>query len=484
MARTKGSDDLYKLIHSLNKQEKGYFKKFAKRYSEGDSNFLKLFDAINAQQQFEEESLKKQFKAYARMKVYLFNMICDALALYYIEGRNLVIDMLRLYMRATVLEQKGLLSNAAKMYKHGADASKHSSYAMFSYFFNMEQLRLKGISSNVATYNASKAMMDNMLTILDKEKLNISFEREVKKLKEYLMEDIVGIDHKILAHDIDFALLHNRDARLSRVQRSLGDEALITYYCTTQAYDKAYEFAKVHLANVTARHKQWSQPNTYSRALMHYAMVCAYIDEYKDGHAKLELMRKIPNDNITVQHAIASRYVNYKLMLYSYSRDTANGVAFYNKAIDQYAVAFDGKKPGHYYNQIVSHVLYLLYYNGDYGKCIQYMNDLNLPYIQEHTPLTYRDIELLRLMLQIDFGNYALLGDVWRSVNAKLKKEDLVDPFIKQLLAFFKDVAKQGKLVKREAYMKEMQKLSDKANVHSFMGIKSYVDYIKEVKLK
>lgn len=45
--RTTGSDDLYRLIHSLTTEEKGYFKKFAKRHTSGGNKYLQLFDDIN-----------------------------------------------------------------------------------------------------------------------------------------------------------------------------------------------------------------------------------------------------------------------------------------------------------------------------------------------------------------------------------------------------------------------------------------------------
>ena len=75
MARLVGSDDLFRLIHSLTPEEKGYYKKLAKRHTARGTNYVKLFDAINEQEVFEEKTLKEQFKHYAVMKVYLKDMI-------------------------------------------------------------------------------------------------------------------------------------------------------------------------------------------------------------------------------------------------------------------------------------------------------------------------------------------------------------------------------------------------------------------------
>jgi hypothetical protein len=59
MARTIGSDELFRLIHSLSVEEKGYFKKFATRHTTNDSIYLKLFNTIAKQDAFDETQLKK-----------------------------------------------------------------------------------------------------------------------------------------------------------------------------------------------------------------------------------------------------------------------------------------------------------------------------------------------------------------------------------------------------------------------------------------
>ncbi|MBP6730658.1 MAG: hypothetical protein KA149_01290 [Chitinophagales bacterium] len=51
------SDLLHQLIHSLSKTEKKYFKE-----TSSGQNYVKLFDAINEQKEYDEEKLRKKFK--------------------------------------------------------------------------------------------------------------------------------------------------------------------------------------------------------------------------------------------------------------------------------------------------------------------------------------------------------------------------------------------------------------------------------------
>ena len=54
-------DALHELIHSLSKSEKRYFKLFCSRESSG-GNYLRLFNAIDKQSQYDEQAIKKAFR--------------------------------------------------------------------------------------------------------------------------------------------------------------------------------------------------------------------------------------------------------------------------------------------------------------------------------------------------------------------------------------------------------------------------------------
>lgn len=59
----KKNDDLFKLIKSLEKPEKGYFKKFAQTYSKtAEQQYLQLFDAMDAQKEYDEDAIIKKFR--------------------------------------------------------------------------------------------------------------------------------------------------------------------------------------------------------------------------------------------------------------------------------------------------------------------------------------------------------------------------------------------------------------------------------------
>src|SRR5687767_4613325 len=85
----KGKEDLFRLIKSLSKTEKAYFKKFSERHTIGDrNNYLKLFDAIDRQIVYDEQKLKKEEKYITQLpylKNYLTSMIFKAMQVFYAD---------------------------------------------------------------------------------------------------------------------------------------------------------------------------------------------------------------------------------------------------------------------------------------------------------------------------------------------------------------------------------------------------------------
>ena len=76
------SASLHKLIHSMNPNEKRYFRIHASRHvKNGKNNYMKLFEALEQQKQPDEKRLASMFKGkktgnnVSRVKHYLYQLI-------------------------------------------------------------------------------------------------------------------------------------------------------------------------------------------------------------------------------------------------------------------------------------------------------------------------------------------------------------------------------------------------------------------------
>lgn len=121
------SDDLFQLIRSLSKSEKRYFKLSVSPYG-GEKKYILLFDAIDAQKDYDEEYLRERFRdekfirQFNVAKRYLYELILKALRNYHAEsgGRARIRAMMR---NMEILHEKGLSRQARKMYDRAMEMS-------------------------------------------------------------------------------------------------------------------------------------------------------------------------------------------------------------------------------------------------------------------------------------------------------------------------------------------------------------------------
>ncbi|HWY38137.1 MAG TPA: hypothetical protein VNY73_06230, partial [Bacteroidia bacterium] len=113
----KPSEELHQLIKSLNMSEKRYFKIHSTRHIIGETNnYIRLFDAIENQEIYNEEEIKKKFegetfiKHLPSEKHYLYNHILESLNAFYKEktfltrSSNTLISIEILYNRGLFLQ--------------------------------------------------------------------------------------------------------------------------------------------------------------------------------------------------------------------------------------------------------------------------------------------------------------------------------------------------------------------------------------------
>ena len=82
----KRNDSLFRLIRSLSKSEKRFFKIYSERHVIGDqNNYVALFDTIDRQKSYNEEAIIKKFadRKFARRlpvaKNYLYELILKSM---------------------------------------------------------------------------------------------------------------------------------------------------------------------------------------------------------------------------------------------------------------------------------------------------------------------------------------------------------------------------------------------------------------------
>jgi hypothetical protein len=112
-------DELFILIHSMDKNEKGYFKKFAGLSGQKNSVYVRLFDCISGMKEYDTTKVKAAFKGekvskhISVTKHYLKNLIIRALRNYNEEQMPYVQDNMAL-ADTHIMLSKELYKSAGK----------------------------------------------------------------------------------------------------------------------------------------------------------------------------------------------------------------------------------------------------------------------------------------------------------------------------------------------------------------------------------
>ena len=129
----KASNDLHALIHSMSKNEKGFFVKFASQHGK-QRNHIRLFQAINAQERYDRAALCKKFAGEKFLKQihvaqhYLYHLILKSLRHYH-EKNYVELELYSLLADTFILEIRGMKEGAGKLLKKAKKiAATHYQY--------------------------------------------------------------------------------------------------------------------------------------------------------------------------------------------------------------------------------------------------------------------------------------------------------------------------------------------------------------------
>jgi hypothetical protein len=320
---------------------------------------------------------------------------------------------------------------------------------------------------------------------LEKEITHLKYRFELNKLTLLAIQKTQGAPLGIRENDIDFNLVKKVPQHATLPEKRNYYETLLAYYRATANFKEAYPVALAYLAEEKRQLKSRDNDlHYYSQAITICAICCTELQMIAKAEKYFELLYRLRSPNQQVNAFNLSRYVAYKLVMYSASRQYDKGSAFVSHARAAHPQLFTLTPVSFHYLPLVTYSLYCLFMNKNYDECIAMLNEINLVHIRKNALYTYKDLELLRLMLQTEMGNYHLLENMARSASLKLKKYGLEDEYVKTLLRFF---TKGLTAAIRTKTLDDLDKVAgahpERKDTYSFMGVSYYQDWVKKVKL-
>ncbi|HWA05882.1 MAG TPA: hypothetical protein VG961_04985 [Ignavibacteria bacterium] len=446
------SDDLFQLIKSMSKSEKGYFKKFASKHTIGEKNtYVRLFDAIDALSEYDEAQIKMKFKGekFAEKlystKNYLFNLILKALSSYHAE--KFAVSKLNMMMiELNVLFEKGLYKQFRTLLNKAISMARENDKPFYlallynkaltslatDYYANFDEMDyaslIKDTLENLKnlSINEQYHIIYNDMFMFTKETGNIRNERDLERLN--------SIVNNQLMQDVSFAKTFDSKFKFYTV---LGH-----YYRIIDDRPQWLKYRK-ELVLLMESDKKYirENPRSYVLALNNYLHACVITgknSEFEIYMKKLKLFSKQfenKKEFLDIQSRIflltSDLELNYAIRslktdnLRSITGSIETGFEKYKKSISE-------NRKLSIYNRMA----YAYFLMKDFDKCIFYLNrilNVSNPKIDPEQNIFAR---IRSLIVHFEAGNYDLLEYTVKSTRRFLERTNRIFKFEKLILDF------------------------------------------------
>lgn len=321
----KTSDTLFKLIRSLSKSEKGYFKKYANFHVRNDqNNYTKIFDAIDSQKEYNEEKILKKFRnerfvnQFAVAKNYLYEMILESLEAYH---KNSTTEIRSILNRIEILVNKGLYAQAQKLLRKVKEMAILHEKLTYIPEINLMEQSIYRMHYDVGHLRDNS---DSLIEEIEECAMKIRNMAEYESLKNrlYLQRIEMGVlrnEKEVKSYDwlLESPLLKNDQQALSVNAKILYYELYASYYNYIEDSARCYAFSS-KLISLIEENKQVIETNVNfpTHFLYRHSIQCYNIGKYHEALEYISKMEVLKVKSDVQKMNILLKAYNTKLNVY------------------------------------------------------------------------------------------------------------------------------------------------------------------------
>ncbi len=321
----KTTDHLFKLVKSLSKSEKGYFKKFANFHVRNEqNNYTKIFDAIDLQEEYNEKKLLHKFRnekfvrQFAVAKNYLYEMVLESLEAYHKNSTTEIRSMLN---RIEILVDKGLHSQAKKLLRKAKDMAIEYEKLTYIPEINLMEQSIYRMQYSVGIL---KDNSDTLIEEIEQCAMKIKNLAEYESLKNRLY--VQRIEMGVLRNEKEFKsydwflrspLVKNEKQALSINARILFYELYASYYNYIDDSEKCYEYSLKLIKLIEAYPKVIeTNVNFPTQFLYRHSIQCYNTGRYHESLEYISRMELLKPKSEAQKLNILLKAYNTKLNVY------------------------------------------------------------------------------------------------------------------------------------------------------------------------
>lgn len=461
----KPSTELHDLIKSLSKSEKRFFKLHSALQS-GDKNYLRLFDAVDKQKVYDEETIKKQFaketfiKHLPSEKNHLYKLILKALRAYHADStvsgilKQEIKNIEILYQKALYVECNKFLHRAKRI------ARENERFYYWFELLNWEKMLLEEAYESGEFTKDLDALIEEEREVIEKLRNLAAYHILYSKIN-YVFRSGGYVrteeEHAMVEEISEHPLIKGKNTALSR------RAATICYY--TQGFchwakrdwrTSLEKFLRVKEILDENEAIKADLPERYIRTLHYVINAQIELNELGQAAANIALMRSLPDTNgfvginIASQVFVASNLSELRLL------DRAGD---YERALTLVPAVLEGMEEMgdrlHKEKELEFHyAMALVHFGaGQVNKALFWLNKV----LNDNEPTLRQDIftyaRLFNLVVHYELGNYDLLEYIVRSTQRYLSKRQRAHQVENTLIDHIKRLARaQDPAMKRDLF--------------------------------
>ena len=496
----KASDQLHKLIHSLSKSEKRHFKLFASRHTSADENkYVKLFDLIEEQKEYDEELLFKKLKSdpilnnFSIAKNRLYDSVLRSLDTFHAQS-SIDAQLKRDLHSAEILYKKTLYDQAAKIL--GSARKVALKYERYSTLLEIRQWEKRIIETD----NYSGKTDDDINNLLGGDE---DIARKIKNFNDFwnIKSRFFMLLHKagkvrsaeemkkfkaIIAHP----LLRSEEEALTHETKYLFHHIYSAYYFGIDEYENCYEHHTRNIELIESKTDIFrEEPNIYFSILTNAIYVGSQLKKYAEVFTYLEKLHNVHkifaiDKNEDMEIKLFSSGLSIEITLHNSMGEFEKSIALIPKieeGLKQYEGKINPTRRGYFLlNMAVAN-----FGIAEYNKALKYVNSLlNDAEINESQDI-HCFARILDLIIHLELGNEDLIPYSYKSTLRYLQTRKRVYKFETTFLEFMGKLMKEGNVNDNKSLYAELETELVKLTSDSFeKAVFEYFDFISWAKSK
>ncbi|MEO8210455.1 MAG: hypothetical protein ABI840_07830 [bacterium] len=441
------SNELFNLIKSLSKSEKGYFKKFSALHTIGKENkYLKLFILIVKQKIYDEKKIKKAFKGDGFVKQlpvaknYLYKIILKSLNQYYSDS-TISIKINNLFNASMILYRKGLLNESLKLLLKGKMlAYKYEKYESLIQILNLE----KQITIGLQPRDYLDKLIGNSVekTKVSKRISNIvTFDYDLNKVVVlYNSRRIIRNTEDSKAYDKIMNKPRSRDERYAEEFESklYFYHKLVNYNLAAADDIKAYDYVK-KLARVLESNSEHIKEFTheYVSVLNTCLVTILFLKKYDESDNIIKKLNSLKPLSLILQNRIRTITLNFMLNKSIKTGEFEMCLKIIPQIEDQLKLMpYESRK---FHEEKINYSLSYIYLGLDnYEKALEYINKI----LDDRYGSTRIDLlsfaHILNLIIHYELDSNELLPYIIKNTSRFLAGKKELYHVEREILNFFK----------------------------------------------